>query len=168
MKEIFNIEDTLVNKISYYHILAFLVTLPFDRFYSELVLISLLLHTLINFRKQNLSFIKGPILLPLLLYVLTLLATIYSANKEQAFNEWYNHEHIPDVFKFKGVVSARRYKAIVPEDKFQYIAVYEFESEATLRRFLESNHLDRLKNEYDTHFGGVSDRQRAAYLQVWP
>ena len=97
----------------------------------------------------------------------TVKATITPA-REQAFNEWYNHEHIPDVFKFKGVVSARRYKAIVPEDKFQYVTVYEFESEETLRRFLESDDLARLKKEYDAHFGGVSDRQRAAYVQVWP
>jgi hypothetical protein len=30
------------------------------------------------------------------------------------------------------VISARRYKTIVPEDRFQYMAVYEFESEETL------------------------------------
>ena len=97
----------------------------------------------------------------------TVKATI-SPDRETAFNEWYNREHIPDVFKFKGVVSARRYKAIVPEDKFQYVAVYEFESEETLRRFLDSEHLASLRKEYDAHFGGVSERQRAAYVQVWP
>jgi antibiotic biosynthesis monooxygenase (ABM) superfamily enzyme len=88
--------------------------------------------------------------------------------REKEFNEWYNHEHIPDVFKFKGVVSARRYKAIMPEDKFQYIAVYEFESEEALRRFLSSDHLGWLKKEFDSHFGDVTERQRAAYVQVWP
>ena len=25
-----------------------------------------------------------------------------------------------------------------------------------------------LKKEYDAHFGDVSERQRAAYVQVWP
>jgi hypothetical protein len=48
------------------------------------------------------------------------------------------------------------------------LTVYEFESEETLCRFLESGHLDWLKQEYDRNFGGVSDRQRAAYVQVWP
>lgn len=48
MKEIFYIEDTPANKISYYLLLVFLVTLPFDRLYSELSLISLLLHTLLH------------------------------------------------------------------------------------------------------------------------
>lgn len=97
----------------------------------------------------------------------TVKATI-PPERENAFNEWYNHEHITDVFKFKGVVSARRYKAIVPEDKFQYIAVYEFESEETLQAFLKSDHLTWLRKEYDSHFGDVSERQRAAYVQVWP
>ena len=97
----------------------------------------------------------------------TVKATITS-DREKAFNEWYNHEHIPDVFKFKGVVSARRYKAIMPEDKFQYVAMYEFESEETLQQFLKSDHMAWLKKEYDAHFGDVSERQRAVYVQVWP
>ena len=87
---------------------------------------------------------------------------------ERDLNEWYNREHIPDVFKFPGVVSARRYRATEPEDRFQYVTVYEFESEETLQRFLASDHFAFLRKEYDRNFGGVSDRQRATYVQVWP
>ncbi len=76
--------------------------------------------------------------------------------------------HIPDVFKFAGVVSARRYRATAPEDRFQYVTVYEFESEETLQRFLASDHFAFLRKEYDRNFGGVSERQRASYVQVWP
>jgi hypothetical protein len=97
----------------------------------------------------------------------TVKATV-PADREAAFNTWYNHEHVPDVFKFKGVVSARRYRAIMPEDRFQYVAVYEFESEETLRRFLDSEHYAWLRKEFDAHFGEVAERQRAAYVQVWP
>jgi PH (Pleckstrin Homology) domain-containing protein/uncharacterized protein DUF4286 len=97
----------------------------------------------------------------------TVKATI-TPDREQAFNEWYHREHIPDVLKFPGVVRARRYRATQPEDRFQYVTVYEFESEAALDRFLASQHLAFLRREYDTHFGGVSDRQRACYVQVWP
>lgn len=57
MKEIFYIEDTPASKISYYFLLVFLVTLPFDRTYSELSLIGLLLHTLLHpARGRRLSF----------------------------------------------------------------------------------------------------------------
>jgi antibiotic biosynthesis monooxygenase (ABM) superfamily enzyme len=97
----------------------------------------------------------------------TVKATI-TPDREKAFNEWYNHEHIPDVLKFPGVVSARRYRATDPEDRFQYVAVYEFESEETLQRFLASPHFAFLRREYDEHFGGASERQRACYVQVWP
>ena len=51
MKEIFVINDTAENKISYYHLLAFLAALPFDRFYSQVVFIILIIHTLIHLKK---------------------------------------------------------------------------------------------------------------------
>ncbi len=99
--------------------------------------------------------------------LLTVKTTI-TADREKAFNEWYNHEHIPDLLKYKGAVSARRYKTIIGEDKFQYLALYEFESEETLRAFLESDHMKWLKQETESHLGDVCERQRAAYVQVWP
>ena len=64
MKEWFLIRDTLTNKISYYHLALFLVCLPFDRLYSELVLISLTLHTMIHFKKEDAARLRS---LPLLL-----------------------------------------------------------------------------------------------------
>ena len=97
----------------------------------------------------------------------TVKATI-PAEQEEAFNRWYNEEHCPQLLQFRGAVSARRYKAILGEDHYQYMAVYEFESEATFQRFLDSGHLEQLKQEYDAHFGGVSERMRSAYVQVWP
>jgi antibiotic biosynthesis monooxygenase (ABM) superfamily enzyme len=96
----------------------------------------------------------------------TVKATIDAA-REAAFNEWYNHQHIPAVMQYKGVVSARRYKAVLPEDRFQYVALYEFESEDTLHAFLASEHFAWLRTEFDAAFEG-SERQRAAYVQVWP
>jgi antibiotic biosynthesis monooxygenase (ABM) superfamily enzyme len=93
-------------------------------------------------------------------------ATI-TPEQEEAFNRWYNQEHCPQLLRFPGAVSARRYKAIMGEDRYQYMAVYEFESEDTLQRFLKSDHMAWLRKEYDAHFGD-SERQRAAYVQVWP
>jgi hypothetical protein len=34
--------------------------------------------------------------------------------------------------------------------------------------FLASEHYAFLRREYDAHFGGVSERQRAGHVQVWP
>jgi len=91
-----------------------------------------------------------------------------TADQEEAFNRWYDSEHCPEVLQFRGAVSARRYKAIMGEDQYQYLAVYEFQDEETFERFMESEHLIRLKKDYDAKFGTVSERTRSAYVQVWP
>lgn len=88
--------------------------------------------------------------------------------REAAFNKWYNEEHVPQVLQFNGAVSARRYKQILGDDKLEYLAVYEFASEETFRRFMASEHLKMLIKEYDANFGEVSERARSAYVQVWP
>jgi antibiotic biosynthesis monooxygenase (ABM) superfamily enzyme len=104
---------------------------------------------------------------PMAVIMFVVRATI-AKDKEAAFNKWYNEEHAPQVLQFNGAVSARRYRKILGEDKFQYMAVYEFASEAVFKRFQESDHLKTLVKDYDAHFEGVSDRQRSAYVQIWP
>lgn len=100
--------------------------------------------------------------------VLFVVKATISKDQEDAFNRWYNQEHCPQFLRFRGAVSARRYKAIQGEDKYQYIAVYELQDEATFWRFMESDHLKELKADYDAKFGGTSERARFAYTQVWP
>lgn len=94
-------------------------------------------------------------------------ATI-TKDQEAAFNRWYNEEHAPQLLRYNGAVSARRYRKILGEDKYQYMAVYEFASEEVFRRFQESDHLKELVREYNANFGETSQRERAAYVQVWP
>jgi antibiotic biosynthesis monooxygenase (ABM) superfamily enzyme len=94
-------------------------------------------------------------------------ATI-TKDREAEFNRWYNEEHAPQVLQFNGAVSARRYRKILGDDRFQYMAVYEFASEEAFRRFEASDHLKTLIKEYDASFGTASDRARSAYVQVWP
>ena len=97
----------------------------------------------------------------------TVKATI-TADQEDAFNEWYNTKHCAQLLQFAGAVSARRYKTILTEDKFQYMAVYEFESEESFARFQESDHLKALVADYNANFGETSERVREAWVQVWP
>ena len=94
-------------------------------------------------------------------------ATI-AKDKEAAFNAWYDNEHAPQVLQYNGAVSARRYRKILGDDKFQYMAVYEFASEEVFQRFLASDHLKALVKDYDASFGEWSERERAAYVQIWP
>jgi hypothetical protein len=88
--------------------------------------------------------------------------------KEEQFNRWYDEVHVPMFLQFNGAVSARRYKAIVGEEKFQYVAMYELKDEATFKRLMESDHMKALKADYDAKWGSVSDRARFAYVQVFP
>ena len=94
-------------------------------------------------------------------------ATI-TADQEDAFNDWYNNEHAPQLLQYKGAVGVRRYKRIMGDEMWEYVAVYEFESQETFEVFLESDHLKTLRSEYDTHFGDTSERQGFGYVQVWP
>jgi hypothetical protein len=88
--------------------------------------------------------------------------------REKAFNDWYDHEHVPQVLRYNGAVSARRYRKIVGEDQYEYMAVYEFASEEILRQFLQSDALKALRAEYDQHFGADSERVGQAWVQVFP
>ena len=78
MKKVFFIKDSTENTISYFHILFFLVSLPFDRLYSELILISLLLHTLIFFSKAQLRLLNLDTLLLSSAFIVTLLSLPYA------------------------------------------------------------------------------------------
>lgn len=82
-------EDTLTNKIGFWHVLLFAASLPFDRFYSELILISFLIHTLIHFRKSQLNgFPARRVLLLQSVFLVTVLATLHTAYFPEAFKIW--------------------------------------------------------------------------------
>src|SRR6185312_1046947 len=59
MKQLFFINDTLENKISYFLISCFLIALPFQHFFSEILLTCFTIHTLIHIRKKNLQALKN-------------------------------------------------------------------------------------------------------------
>ena len=89
MVDLFDIKDTLTNKISYYHLLALLASLPFNLFYSHIILVSYMLHTLISLKKENVKPVFTPGILAMQsVFLLTVCSTIYSFNKPEAFNEW--------------------------------------------------------------------------------
>jgi O-antigen ligase len=89
MKERFFIKGSVADKITYYHLIAFVVSLPFNRLYSELALASLLVHTLVNLRREDLRNITWKeIAVPVAIYLLTLLGTTYTRYPTEAFAEW--------------------------------------------------------------------------------
>src|SRR3569833_1200696 len=89
MKKLLLPVDNLANKISYYYLALLLLSLPFDRFYSHLILISFAVHTLIHFNRLALKPIFTLRTLALQsVFFGTVISTIYAGNRDLAFQEW--------------------------------------------------------------------------------
>lgn len=57
--------------------------------------------------------------------------------REEEFNRWYTHVHLPDLSTANGLVSARRGVNTDPASPARYVAVYEFETD-DIERSLQS------------------------------
>jgi O-antigen ligase len=88
MRALFNINDSLSNKISYYHLLLLLFSLPFDMFYSHLILISFGIHTLLHVKKDKLrSIFKWRTLVLQSVFWVTLIGITYSPSRDVGFTD---------------------------------------------------------------------------------
>ncbi len=88
MADFHSMQDSPENRIGFCHLAAFVVTLPFDRFYCQLVLISFILHTLIHTRKNSLRGIWSPdILILTSVFLVNIVGMIWSADKNEAFKD---------------------------------------------------------------------------------
>jgi O-antigen ligase len=89
MEKTFRIQDAVSNKISMIHLLLFAASMPFDRFYSELILISFTIHTLLHLKRSHLKNLRNnKIALVSVLYLAKLISTIYTHDSSEAFSEW--------------------------------------------------------------------------------
>lgn len=88
MKRLFITNDTQENKISYCHIVAFVAALFLDRFYSELILISFIVHTLIHGNKQKLrSVLTFQSLAISSVFFISVIGLIYTHDKAQGLKD---------------------------------------------------------------------------------
>jgi len=89
MKELLPGPDSLANRISFFHILLLMLSLPFDIFYSHIILISLCVHTLIQLKKAGIKpiFTKRVLAVQAVFFV-TVIAALYTRYPQQAFAEW--------------------------------------------------------------------------------
>ena len=86
--------------------------------------------------------------------------------QEDAFNRWYDEDHMPKALnRFPGVISGRRHKIIDGGDGYNYMAIYEFESEAKLNETMKSDALQGLIQEFNDTFGEV-DRKRILAVEI--
>ncbi|MEP6673916.1 MAG: O-antigen ligase family protein [Ferruginibacter sp.] len=87
MKKIFFIDDSISNRISFWHLVCFGWMLPLPFVYSQLVLASFTIHTLIHLTKDRFNFIfSRPVFLVSAIYLLGIIGFFYSPDKSEAFN----------------------------------------------------------------------------------
>ena len=101
-------------------------------------------------------------------------ATI-AAERESEFNEWYNTRRAAEAARVPGLLAMRRYVPVPLDvgahpgaEPWQYMVVYEFESEEALRAFAASDALRAMTKDYEARFAGAGDRARFAYRQIFP
>ncbi len=86
MKKVFYIKDSIENKISYFHLLFFLFVLPFDSYYSIIILVSFLIHTIIFLSKKQLKNINGTTFIFQSVFFVTIVSTIYAPSISDSIN----------------------------------------------------------------------------------
>jgi antibiotic biosynthesis monooxygenase (ABM) superfamily enzyme len=86
--------------------------------------------------------------------------------QEEAYNRWYNEDHMPKALeRFPGVLSGRRYKIMEGEDEYQYLAIYEFESYEKMEETMKSDIIKQLVQEYNEAFG-KGNRKRILAVEL--
>ena len=88
MKKLIFINETFENKISYYLLACFLIALPFEHYYSEMLLTCFAVHTLIHLKKASLTRLKNKIVWIISsIFFLSLFTISYSNYITQGFQD---------------------------------------------------------------------------------
>jgi heme-degrading monooxygenase HmoA len=88
--------------------------------------------------------------------------------RDAEFNEWYNTEHVHDVLRAPGAISARRYRKIQGSNPHQYLAVYEWDSQASLDAFHSSDYRQQVWKRHQELFLPFPEPDRADYQLIYP
>ena len=86
--------------------------------------------------------------------------------QEADFNRWYDEDHLPKALnRFPGVTSGRRHRILDGGDGYNYMAFYEFESQAKLDEAMKGDALKGLIQEFNAAFGDV-ERKRITAVET--
>jgi len=90
MNKLILIKDSLENKISYYLLAALLITLPYDRFYSQLFLAAFIIHSLIFISRQKIKqAFRLPVLMVGAVWIITLTGLAYSPDRNEGLADLF-------------------------------------------------------------------------------
>jgi hypothetical protein len=75
---------------------------------------------------------------------------LMTPEQEKEFHHWYNEPHLADLLSTPGVISATRYRN---RDGSGFIAVYEFESEDAMEKYITSERRQFLIKDTESRYG---------------
>jgi hypothetical protein len=90
-------------------------------------------------------------------------ATVSDPAKRQAFDKWYQTEHLPDAAKSFGVKKAWRFWSLI--DPAIHQATYQFADQASLDRAMKGEDMKRLVADFNRDWPDVS-RTRETFMQA--
>ncbi len=104
--------------------------------------------------------------------------TAIPSEQEEAFNRWYNEDHFVKAMDKPGLLSGRRYEIvgtgganlrtkIEGEDKFRFMAVYEYEDLEILQNWRKSARAKELAAEFTATFPD-SERLWTSGVLIYP
>ena len=88
-------------------------------------------------------------------------STVADVAKRQAFDKWYQTEHLPDASKSFGVKKAWRFWSL--SDPSQHQATYEFSDQASLDRAMKGDDMKRLVADFNRDWPDVT-RTRETFV----
>jgi antibiotic biosynthesis monooxygenase (ABM) superfamily enzyme len=100
--------------------------------------------------------------------ILRMVHTSIDPARDAEFNEWYNTEHVHDVLRAPGAVSARRYRKLTGDSPHDYLAMYEFDSQASLDAFQVSAYRQQVWARHLDLFAPFPEPARADYELIYP
>jgi hypothetical protein len=84
------------------------------------------------------------------------------------FDEWYHKKHIPEFIKLSGCNTGRRFKATIQDDKYLYMAIYEFPDMQTFQKYQNSEDKKYLLKDFKDRFGDKAELKASAWEQIFP
>jgi heme-degrading monooxygenase HmoA len=84
------------------------------------------------------------------------------------FNAWYHGTHIPQMVEATGCLTARRFRAVETDDKFMYMAVYEFSDMDAFLKYENSEAKKDLVADFRKNYGGKAETKKYVWEQMYP
>lgn len=100
--------------------------------------------------------------------ILRMVYTSVDPARDAEFNDWYNAEHVHDMLRVPGVVSCRRYRKVSGNNRHDYLALYEFDSQESVDAFHASAYRQEIWQKHLDKFAPFPDPELADYEQIYP